>query len=181
MPVFHEHALIALKNMTTGKLQETHSMAMVCKTAFESANDKIVKHKPTGTKIKFHIANVKCTKTTTPYTKNDNVMRSKHLKLNVPYANQLATSPNAIAACANKKKPHDLRSAKRCGTMHESQGNNVKSIKMSTTTRSYKINLLGTSGIATVDNAMRSATASSSSPCLNSPVEMIPKNTFHGR
>ena len=136
MQVFHEHALIAPTNMTSGKLQETHSMAMVCKTTFESANDKNGKHKPMGTKIKFHNANVKCTKTTTPYTKNNNVVRNKHLKLNVPSASQLATSPNTTAMYANKKKPHYLRSVKRCGTMHKSQGNHVKSIKMTTTTMS---------------------------------------------
>jgi hypothetical protein len=99
--------------MRTGKLQETHSMAMVCKTAFESVNDKTGKHETMRTKTKLHNANVKYTKTTTPYNKNDNVVRSKHLKLNVPYAWQLATSPNATTACAKKKKPHDLRSAKR--------------------------------------------------------------------
>ena len=122
MQVSHEHALIVPKNMTTGNLQETHSMAMVCKTAFESTNDNNAKHKPTGTKIKFHNANVKCTKITTPYTKNDNVVRSKHLKLNVPYVKQLVPSTSATAGCVNKKrpfdesdkmKPHVLKSAKK--------------------------------------------------------------------
>jgi hypothetical protein len=120
MQVFHEHALIALKYMKTGKLQESHSMAMVCKTVFESVNAKTGKQTTTWSKIKFHNANVKYPKTTTLYYKNDTVVRSKHLKLNVPYEKQLTTSPTAVCEnnkrppnASNKMRPQEMRSAKR--------------------------------------------------------------------
>jgi hypothetical protein len=59
MQVFHERDHIVTTNMKTIKLRATHSMAMVCKTAFESVNDKTIKHKRTWIKIKFHNTNVK--------------------------------------------------------------------------------------------------------------------------
>jgi hypothetical protein len=79
------------------------------------------------------------------YYKNDNVVRSKHLKLNMPYKRQLAMLPTATAVCANKKwssdesdkmMTHDLRSARRRGTMQEFHALTIKSIKMSTRSKS---------------------------------------------
>jgi hypothetical protein len=122
MQVFHELARIVVKTMKIIKLHKIHSMAMVCKTAFESTNDIVVKNKTPWTKSKLHIANAKKTKMATLFGKNNNVARNKHSKLNVLSKKQLAPSTSATVECVNKKRPSDesdkrkprvLRSAKK--------------------------------------------------------------------
>jgi hypothetical protein len=165
------------------KLHKIHFMAMVYKTDFEHENDKRGRNK-----VKLDHVNVKYTKTTTTYYKNDNVVRSKQSKLNVPYVKQLATSQTATAVCANKKRPSaksdktkklTSRSAKKeeIELRFLLQDHRAKQIE-----RSMKMTIHHHGKIdLTNDDMMRNnVSASSSSPCPSSMAATNPKNISHG-
>ena len=70
--------------MTIIKLHKIHSMAMGYKTDFEHENDKRAKNK-----VKLDHVQGKMTKTATPFGKNNNADKNKHLKRNVLSEKQL--------------------------------------------------------------------------------------------
>jgi hypothetical protein len=136
--VSHDLVLIFETIVKIIKLHKTHSMVMVCKTAFVSANDIIAKNKMT--KSKNDNVNAKKSKTVTPSVKNNNIVKNKSLKHNEPYEKQLAPSKSAIEECvrkkkhsnkSNKMKPLVLRSAKKGGVGQESVALHAKLIMRS--------------------------------------------------
>ena len=132
---------------------------------------------------------------------NNNNVKRKLLRRNVPFKNQVEPSPTAIANGAIKRKPFEKKSKRGTTTLEY----NVKFLKLlhklvklhlnlkfnkSKTTMeilhtksNMRLIILHVKGvIITLDpNTMKSnAMASSSSPCPSSMEAMIPKSTFHG-
>lgn len=71
MQVFHNIILLVETTIKIIKLHKIHSMAMVCKTAFVSETDIVVKNKRPWTKRNLHNGKVKIIKTVTRYTKHN--------------------------------------------------------------------------------------------------------------
>ena len=153
------------------------------------------------TKRKSECDNIKTNKTSRLNVFNNNNVKHKLLRRNVPFKNQVEPLPTATEIGAIKRK-HFAKKFKSETTkqecivkflkllhkldklLHNLKFNKSKMIMDFLHAKSNKrLIILHVKGvIITLDpNTMKSNTmASSSSPCPSSPKEMIPKSTYHG-
>ena len=170
------------------------------------ANTKLLLHKLKNdnvnvTKRKSERNNIKMNEKPRLNVFNNNNVKNKLLRRNVPFKNQVEPSPTAIANGAIKRKPFERKSKR--GTTKRVR--NVKFLKhlhklvklhlnlkfnksklimdfLHAKSNMRMITLHVKGGIITIaNNTMKSnAIASLSSPCPSSMEAMIPKSTFHG-